>query len=207
MGANPEQSILPVTGGRALDTAMALYERVFPAWEREPRASLEQRIASGRYHCLALSDAASIVGMSVTDCRPGLDCSVLTFLAVDPGYRGRGLGGRLLETVVRRFRADGPGQWLFVEAETAPARLYQRYGFRRLGMAYHVPHYGDDGRCRMMALMALPRHADATASVDGIVVAAMIRDAFIDGYGLEPGDPRLTRQLARIPQSVELEGC
>ncbi|MDZ7809867.1 MAG: GNAT family N-acetyltransferase [Arhodomonas sp.] len=156
-------------------------------------------------HLVAIPGA--VAAMSITDQRPMLGCTVLTFLAVAPERRGRGLGTTLLSAVIERFRASGTGHWLFVEAQQRPARLYRRCGFRRLAMDYHVPHYGADAGCEAMSLMALPRAADDAARVDGALVAAMVRDAFIDGYGLDPGDGRLAAQLTRIPASVELEGC
>jgi GNAT superfamily N-acetyltransferase len=54
-------------------------------------------------------------------------------LVVDPGFRGRGVGGALMEAITRRLRAAGCSRWaLNVKVDNAPAlRLYERYGLAR----------------------------------------------------------------------------
>jgi ribosomal protein S18 acetylase RimI-like enzyme len=58
---------------------------------------------------------------------------VIQDIVVDPGNRGRGVGARLLESVLRELRARGARQVVLSTADkNAPAqRLFERAGFRR----------------------------------------------------------------------------
>ncbi|MQM37909.1 hypothetical protein KBTX_01913 [wastewater metagenome] len=199
----PEPSLEPIAPHD--DAFVALYEATFPAWEREPTPRVLARLDAGRYRGERLTDPEGrIAGFYVVDVPPGLGCTVLTFLAIAPGWRGGGLGVRLATAAARRFATEGPGAWLVVEAEPRPARLYARCGFRRLALDYRVPHYDDPAATQAMALMVHPRQQWATA-IPGATVARWVRQAFIDGYGLAAGDPRLTGQLERIPERVRIE--
>ncbi|MBZ5203293.1 GNAT family N-acetyltransferase, partial [Planomicrobium chinense] len=53
----------------------------------------------------------------------------------DPAYRGRGLGGVVLEMVVEDARRRGLVPHLFVMQDNpSAARLYERHGFVRSGL-------------------------------------------------------------------------
>lgn len=57
-------------------------------------------------------------------------------IAVGEGFRGRGLGGRLLGALATEARAAGiTAVSLSVEARNPAARLYRRQGFREVGRA------------------------------------------------------------------------
>lgn len=59
----------------------------------------------------------------------------LTKMAVDPAWQGRGVGRRLLETLISHYRGLG-GRSLFLESNStlAPAlHLYQQLGFEHRG--------------------------------------------------------------------------
>ena len=54
-------------------------------------------------------------------------------IALLPGYRGQGLGSRMIEEAIALAKPDFPGLSLSV-VETSPARrLYERHGFRTVG--------------------------------------------------------------------------
>jgi DNA-binding MarR family transcriptional regulator/GNAT superfamily N-acetyltransferase len=56
--------------------------------------------------------------------------------AVTPRMRGRGIGRRLTEALIARAQTIG-GEWLYLQTSfqlKAATRLYQRLGFRRLGI-------------------------------------------------------------------------
>lgn len=63
---------------------------------------------------------------------PGESCLFLQFVGVIPEHQGRGLGSRLLTTVLDR--ADTTGTPAYLEA-TSPdnRRLYERHGFETIG--------------------------------------------------------------------------
>lgn len=59
---------------------------------------------------------------------PGRPCFYLQFIGVVPEHRGRGLGSRMLSTVLER--CDDTGVPAYLEATSADnLRLYQRHGF------------------------------------------------------------------------------
>jgi ribosomal protein S18 acetylase RimI-like enzyme len=53
---------------------------------------------------------------------------------VAPGYRGQGLGTRLLAELLAAPAARGPVS-LSVSADNPARRLYERFGFRPVGVA------------------------------------------------------------------------
>ena len=199
-----EGALTPVDRPHGADWSAfaSLYQEVFPPWEREPLPRIAMRVAAGRYGLtvLRLTDEP-VAGFYLLDQVAALDYAVLTFLALRQAYRRRGLGQRLLQDAVSRFQA-GPGPaWLFVEAEAGPARFYQGRGFRRLGMDYQVPRYGDVTAIQSMALLAVRRDG-LMDRIDGKLIRRVIEHLFVDGYQLRPDDPRLTEQLQRVPDVV-----
>jgi ribosomal protein S18 acetylase RimI-like enzyme len=66
-------------------------------------------------------------------------------LAVEAGQRGKGVGGRLLEAMVARMAERGVRRvYLEVEEVNGGAvRLYERSGFRRIGV---LPDYYGAGK-------------------------------------------------------------
>lgn len=180
----------------------SLYQEAFPPWEREPLPRIAARVAAGRYGLTVLRlTGEPVAGFYLLDQVAALGYAVLTFLALRQGYRGRGLGQRLLQDAVSRFQA-GPGPaWLFVEAEPGPAQFYQGRGFRRLGVDYRVPHYGDMTAIQPMTLLAVHR-GGLMSRIDGKLIRQVIEHLFVDGYQLHPDDPRLAEQLQRVPDVV-----
>ncbi len=69
-------------------------------------------------------------------------------MATEPERRGRGLGGRLLETLVEHARANG-GSLVWCNARVGAARLYERRGFEREGDAFVVEGLGPHVRMRL----------------------------------------------------------
>ena len=54
-------------------------------------------------------------------------------IAVSPGHRGRGLGGRMLRELLDAARASFDAVSLSVRADNPAVRLYERSGFRTVG--------------------------------------------------------------------------
>jgi ribosomal protein S18 acetylase RimI-like enzyme len=90
---------------------------------------------------VARSDG-KIVGCVIGDRHAG--CARVVSICVDPNWQGRGLGGRLL----REIEAALPGgpMILMVEDANAPARrLYERHGYRELGLSRNYYGTGRNG--------------------------------------------------------------
>ncbi|MET0181053.1 MAG: GNAT family N-acetyltransferase [Novosphingobium sp.] len=126
-----------------LDAIMAVMDRAFDprfgeAWNRRQVADAlllggcDHAVigADGRFGPLCPDDAA---GFFLS--RAVLDEEELLLLAVDPAFRGRGLGARLLERFVAAAAARGARR-LFLEMRRGnPAdALYEAHGFRAIGV-------------------------------------------------------------------------
>jgi GNAT superfamily N-acetyltransferase len=94
-------------------------------------AGWNQRLADWRM-LLALSRGGSFAAVSdgrVVGTSIGIDYEGFAWIAmmlVDPAYRGRGLGGRLLEAAMGSVPSDRP---IRLDATPMGRPLYQRYGF------------------------------------------------------------------------------
>ena len=71
-------------------------------------------------------------------------------LGLDPAQRGRGLGGRLVETFLAQLRAAGvPGVHAVVLAENGRGgRFFERLGFRPIAEGAALRRPGQPGRPR-----------------------------------------------------------
>ncbi len=199
-----EPVLVPVYSSKSPEwSAFAtLYQHAFPFWEREPLPRIAMRVGSGRYRLTVLRCADEpVVGFHLLDQVAVLDYVVLTFLAVHQTARGRGVGRRLLRDAVCAFHA-GPGpEWLFVEAEAELVPFYLGQGFRQLALDYRVPHYGSLTATQPMKLLTLHR-SKQLGSIAGGLIRQVIEHLFSDGYQVCPDDPRLARQLQRVPDLV-----
>ncbi|MDN5851133.1 MAG: GNAT family N-acetyltransferase, partial [Nitrococcus sp.] len=94
-----------------------VYLEAFRSWQREPLPRIARRVVAGRYRLTMLQLGDEPAGFYLLDQVAALGYTALTFLALRPAFRGRGLGQQLLRDALSRFQA-GPGPaWLFVEAE------------------------------------------------------------------------------------------
>jgi ribosomal-protein-alanine N-acetyltransferase len=65
----------------------------------------------------------------------GPDGGDIMTIATDPGFRGRGVGKRLLKTMVQKLQEKNL-QWLTLEvrpSNTPALKLYEAFGFRQVG--------------------------------------------------------------------------
>lgn len=86
------------------------------------------------YDCRVLEESGTLVGYSVTSL--ALDEAHLLNLCIEPGAQGRGLGGFLLDYVLRETAAAG-GRIIYLEvrpSNAAAVSLYERAGFIRIGV-------------------------------------------------------------------------
>ena len=136
---------------------------------------------------------------------------LLSYLAVRPDARGRGIGTLLMESALDGWRSDpgvllvvgeahDPRAWARTDAEDPASRLrlYERLGARALGVPFVQPAL-EDGRSRVPGFLLLDFYAaeGALASADAVrsdLVAAFIR-AY---YRASEGPPR--------PDDAELQG-
>lgn len=62
-------------------------------------------------------------------------------MATEPTYRGRGIGGALVEALIERARQCG-GTYLWCNARTTATPFYDKCGFHQHGDAFDLPGIG-----------------------------------------------------------------
>ncbi len=136
----------------SLDAVMAVERVAYPhPWTR---GNFEDSLRAG-YHAQMLLAGEALVGYYVA--MKGVDEVHLLNITVSPPQQGQGWGGALLDALAAWSRGQG-AQWLWLEVRVSnsPAqRLYERYGFRRVGLRkgyYPASH----GRREDAVVMSLP---------------------------------------------------
>lgn len=83
--------------------------------------------------------------------RNGIRTAELVSVAVDPGFRGRGVASHMLKSVLGRLRRRQVDRFtLMVRMSNDPARaIYEKYGFRRVRIVRR--YYADGGDALVMA--------------------------------------------------------
>lgn len=130
----------------------AINDEAFPPSERVPCSVLQEEIADGRRWLFTASDNGSLVGYAVILPNVGERVHLLEFLAVDRGWRSKGVGGRLLEVIHREVGTAASGILIEVESDEAGPpeeqpmrrrriRFYVRHGFQLIDcpFTYFVP--------------------------------------------------------------------
>jgi len=82
-------------------------------------------------HCFVIAGAQGrLVGMgrALSD---GVSDAYIQDVVVDPAFRGRGIGGRIVGDLVDRLRHDGIG-WIGLGAEAGTHDFYRRAGFAEI---------------------------------------------------------------------------
>jgi [ribosomal protein S18]-alanine N-acetyltransferase len=129
-----------------LDAVLLLEIDLFgdEAWSRQMLAGELAEQPRSRYYLVADDDGAiaAYAGLLVA----GAQADVLT-LAVAAGRWGRGIGSALLEALLTEAARRGCTE-VFLEVRTdniRAQRLYQRYGFRQIGIrkGYYQPSGAD----------------------------------------------------------------
>lgn len=114
-----------------LDRILALY-RMQGWWGPSGQRDLEMAGAIIRgSHCFAVAEAEGrIIGMgrALSD---GASDAYIQDVVVDPAFRGRGIGSRIVADLVHRLRHDGIG-WIGLGAEAGTHDFYRKAGFMEL---------------------------------------------------------------------------
>lgn len=139
MGSDAWQAALDMTlvvreaSSRDLPGVLAIENASFgDPWSR---AMLAFHIASSQGDVfLVATDGGAVIGYAITRL-VGHESELLN-IAVDPQWRGRGVGARLLDAAMQRCSsAGGSEMWLEVRASNTSARgLYESRGFAGVGV-------------------------------------------------------------------------
>lgn len=182
---------LTKTVGPLWESAMALYCKIFPEWERESIPSIEAAINSGNSRCIVVYEGDKTIGMSLTEVYLPYKFAMLAYLFIAPSHQGQGLGTLLCLELFDFFNQNADLNWLLVEAETKPEQFYNRLGFTTLEIKYQSPHY-DDMHSTPMALMLYLKTGQSAPSKAQLW--RLVNHIFCESYYLSSDDPRLEQQ-------------
>jgi ribosomal-protein-alanine N-acetyltransferase len=135
------------------------------AWSRDV---YETELAEpGRRYVAAVDARGDLVGYA--GIALAQDAEIMT-IGVVPAWRRRGVGARLLETLLEAARA-GRSRRVFLEVRTSDdgaRRLYERAGFRPVGVrrGYYQPENADALVMRLELARAVPVGAEVPPSTE-----------------------------------------
>lgn len=175
--------------------AMALYQEIFPEWEREPVDSIAQAINNQESRLVVIVQDEQVIGVSITELYPEHHFALLGYLFIAPAWQRKGLGQKLCQEIFQFYQADNTYQWLLVEAEPEPEVFYHQIGFSTIPFYYQSPHYNDH-ESTAMALMF--HHTQNRSAPNKSQLINIVNCLFIDSYQLSNDDPRLESQLNAI---------
>lgn len=194
---------------------------VFRPAELLPAAQLRQAVAAGACEVLVVPGVDGPQAVAVGEFADGV--VLLVYLAVAPGVRSRGTGGKLLDAAVARWRVR-PGVKLVVaevdrpDFHTADAvqgdpsrrlEFYARHGGLAFDLPYFQPSVGP-GQPPVHGMLLIALAADrAVLSADGgrLVRVGRLRDLLAAGLDQAgEADEAGRRLLARLddPDGVQL---
>jgi GNAT superfamily N-acetyltransferase len=194
--------------GRSLADFTRIYEAVFPADDRETTEKVVGGINGRRMRCIAARRDGRLLGFAVLLPLTGRARGIhyLVYLGVDPELQSAGLGGRLLRGCADAGAALGVV--LEIEDPTivgAPnteqrwkrVAFYERNGaaFVQGAPDYRAPNFSRANGTLPFKLMWLPT---GVRELRGDLLRACVEAIMVEGYRLEPGDPLVRSNLARL---------
>jgi predicted GNAT family N-acyltransferase len=134
---SPAYVVRPVNWDATRDKLRAVRHSVFVEEQHVPQ-ELEWDDADERaYHVLATSDEGIPIGTG----RLRLDCHIGRMAVLKP-WRGRGVGGRILQSLIAYAEREGC-EVVRLHAQTHAIAFYARYGFTATGDEFEeagIPH-------------------------------------------------------------------
>ena len=179
--------------------SMKIYRDSFPEWEREDEKDILKNIQSKIYKMIISLYKNKVVGFYILDINENLNYMILSFLAIEKSYRGRGIGSELCQKVINDFYSISKQDWLLIEAEERQSKLYSKLGFKDIKLDYKVPSF-ESQESIDMHLMLLQKEVPLTQNM----LMKIIKDIFYRGYALKKDDVRITQQLKRVEESKSL---
>jgi len=182
----------------------------FPPAELVPLDDLRVGRRAGLQSAYGVEHDGRVTAGAVASWSPATRVLLLDYLAIAPGGRGGGVGGRLLDGSVARWRRELRPALVLAEVEhpahhaphdrhgdpAARLRFYARHGARVLALPYFQPGMGGPGTPRVpaMLLVALGLADDAAGSVPGPPVRGFLAEHLAACEG-SLADDAATRRL------------
>ncbi|MFI2101840.1 hypothetical protein ACH436_00975 [Isoptericola sp. NPDC019693] len=207
-----EPAVVPLTGAAQLES---LWQDVlvpsFPPDELASPDGLHAGIGSGELTAYGVEQDGRVVAGIVATWSRATRVLLVDYLALAPGRRGGGVGGRLLDRSLAGWReelhpvlalaeVEHPGHHPVHPTHGDPAarlRFYARHGARALALPYFQPGIGGPGSPRVPAMLLTALGTDPGAEA---VPAAAVRDFLLEHLreceGTVADDPAVGRLLA-----------
>ena len=115
-------------------------------WGQPPGSERDELEASAWHRLAALADGSVIACGRLHRDPAAPDTGVLRYMAVDPAWRGRGVGSALLAALEAAARQAGLSR-LRLAAREAAVPFYRRHGYRPLGPGHTL--FGEVRHVRM----------------------------------------------------------
>jgi GNAT superfamily N-acetyltransferase len=215
--------IVPLTVGPLLSS---VYLRVLvPSFDRNellPISAISDGIEGGATSAAAVLDEAGYPHAAIVaewDDRSRV--LLLSYMAVIPGSRGMGVGGRLYEEMMAEWRTayrpclivaevDRPDCFEVDDAYGDPSarlRFYGRYGARVLDLPYFQPQL-TASRSRVYGMVLLALHVDSELrGPDGdSTVAGHALRTFLEDYLAVEEDPKDSGQADALLRALDAPG-
>jgi GNAT superfamily N-acetyltransferase len=191
----------------------------------EPLAArLTRPEGPGSFVAVALGPDGEVLGGLVADHDRECRVLLLSYLAVRPDLRGRGIGSRLMRDVAARWYEGGevllavaevhdPRHWPGDPAAVQRLRLFEAVGAQVLDVPFVQPALHGDGE-RVSGFLLLAFHVDPsirmrdgdTEGIPASLLARFVKRYYEDAEGpASPPDPELVSLLARIEQDELVE--
>lgn len=132
--ANVDLHFLVAPTAHELCMIVALYRLAgwWPEGEAEDHTLLATMIRQSHCFVVALASARIIgMGRAISD---GVSDAYVQDVVVEPAWRGRGVGSRIVSRILERLAADGLG-WIGLIAERDSSPFYSRFGFAEMAGA------------------------------------------------------------------------
>lgn len=121
---------------------LALRQDVFIVEQASPYADADGRDQTA-WHLLVLDEAERLVGtLRVLPAGDGGDV-VIGRVVLHPGWRGQGLGGRMMTAALERIEREFPKRPVRLGAQVVQRDFYRRFGFVEVSDIYDdagIPH-------------------------------------------------------------------
>jgi GNAT superfamily N-acetyltransferase len=214
-GDEPQFFLLATDDMARFDEMVSIYQEAIIPSEQKAPSELAKMLRSPSYRVVLGSIAGRIVGVAISFFSVRSRFWLLEYMAVDRNLRSRGLG-RDLFFAARRDAAAVAGAFpcvLEVDQPAVPAaansdqsrrlRFYARSGCRRIeGLNYIMPL---DVAGTPPPMWLLVQGLDDREAVSTSDVAGWLTTIYVEVYGQQPDDPRLSQMLSYAQDVPELK--
>ncbi|MFD6135443.1 GNAT family N-acetyltransferase [Isoptericola sp. NPDC060257] len=216
-----EPTVVPLTRAAQVDSLWRdVLAPSFPPDELTSPDDLRAGLASGELTAYGVERDGQVVAGIVASWSRATQVLLVDYLALAPGHRGGGVGGRLLDRSLAGWREELHPVIVLAEVEhpghhpvhpthgdpAARLRFYARHGARALALPYFQPGIGGPGSPRVPAMLLVALGTEPGAgSVPAAAVRGFLLEHLRECEGTVPGDTAVRRLLdAAAGQSVTL---